>query len=726
TSAFFFFFKEEWIKGIQYLNKVILAEPKNHRAYYLRAQCRLSLEDLPNAIKDISQAISLAPSQKSYYLKRAEILTHFGITSQAVPDYQTYIRLAPEDPLPHVYLAQIYVKHKRYLKALLELKKALAKKGSSPLLYQVFCQINLKLKNYSKALNMALKGLQKYPKNLDLLMAKCQALFGLQRYEESLSGFQKIYQKSKWVGALFWIAKNLSKMGRFQESMDTLRKIPSSFETNPLFLYEKGRLLLVLKKPKMALKTVQKFFKTLHYHPSRFYELRGDIFFQLEEFAKASEDYRTALQMDTGNLSLFYKTLYTTIAGFMWQELLTVVKGGKEWITSPVRSQWALNISLFTPEEEELLDRFDLSYKLTWENQKTESRKKAIQQGILSLKSGIQELQEIGRSYLLNMGRKALPYLKESLLETTIPEQRSLLKEIINNLEKSQKKQVLFRIMKLLARIYIQKDLVAKKQLIQMGEKRFALLKKIFLNPQNPLMIRFYAIKDFLDMESSSRMSFISERLNLLDTTSFLSALALTDSHMLNSRVKKILEKGLSHSSLLIRLLCLDRLKISAVNQSLFEKLIHLDWKKVDYRIPLIASSKLLLYNLSSSALNFLRKAGQWEDPKIRIYVCKILSKTGSKKVLPEITRFLQDPSPKVRAAAVMGLRLFPEKDTLPLLQKALNDPDPIVKMHSLVILDRQGNIEKVMDRVYKILENKKESFYLKILAFYSFKRVHD
>jgi HEAT repeat protein len=110
-----------------------------------------------------------------------------------------------------------------------------------------------------------------------------------------------------------------------------------------------------------------------------------------------------------------------------------------------------------------------------------------------------------------------------------------------------------------------------------------------------------------------------------------------------------------------------------------------------------------ILESLSPNIADEMIKFADDEDPEVRLWTTKLLSKSMSKKYIKKVEALTNDLSPDVRAAACESLAKLQDKDSKELLVKHLNDENWFVRMHAVRALSSIFGQEAIPEIIHRI-----------------------
>jgi tetratricopeptide (TPR) repeat protein len=114
---------DDAVEAMNQCNEVIKNDPKNTKAYSMRARVYEKNLDYPNALNDISKNILIDPANPQYYYDRGICYQEFNQHTNAINDFSKYIALKPDDYLAYFARAKSYEEIMSYDKAIADYAK---------------------------------------------------------------------------------------------------------------------------------------------------------------------------------------------------------------------------------------------------------------------------------------------------------------------------------------------------------------------------------------------------------------------------------------------------------------------------------------------------------------------------------------------------------------------------------------------------------------------------
>lgn len=104
-----FFNLSQFKEAINQYSRVILLDPTNSYAFYMRGQSFYKLENDVNAVLDYNNAISLDSTNINYYYMRGQSLGYLGKISEAINDYNKVISIDSSFKEPYVAKGRLFL-----------------------------------------------------------------------------------------------------------------------------------------------------------------------------------------------------------------------------------------------------------------------------------------------------------------------------------------------------------------------------------------------------------------------------------------------------------------------------------------------------------------------------------------------------------------------------------------------------------------------------------------
>ena len=173
NQAIDFYFKKKFDKSKIYFEKYFAEKKENSYARSIYALTLAQLNDLNNALTQISIALELESNNVDYIIIQVEILKNLGRLNEALNFLEDYKYKFEHDPNIHYYLAELYLLNKQieeaqihFLQTLFYLDKA----GSRIVYYQKvtlwrLVQILFAKREFKKAQNFLVEYLELNPNN---------------------------------------------------------------------------------------------------------------------------------------------------------------------------------------------------------------------------------------------------------------------------------------------------------------------------------------------------------------------------------------------------------------------------------------------------------------------------------------------------------------------------------------------------------------------------------
>lgn len=732
--------KKKYFDALSLLEEVSKIDIKNIACYLLRARCYQHLGKYQEAIHDINKVIEFHqpryktllhlaqnhPPAFEWILERAQIYFSAGRLRLAKKDYLLLSKIKPKESFLYLRLGQIFYHHHRYDKALTYLLQAQAQGLKNFELYHTLAETYLKLQSLDEGLEAAQKALDLAPKNVQALFTFAMLKYAKKNsssYQEGLNILIQAYRLKPLDKIALEIARGYLHLNQPKKALNFLVLIQN--KTAKFYFYY-AKILYLRSYYKDALKAINSAIRYSSIPHGTFYELRGDIYRKLKNYKLAWEDYAAAMDMDWSLLTVFSKLLSVFLQGFLLEDGIERFWMKRDWLSAIARRAWSQEISLFVPEEEELLARYYYSEKIGEQKKRltTENFKEAIE----SLGSDNPEIQNMAKKHLVSLGYSILPQLKKEV-ENNVGQIRQLLQEVITTIESSFEEKEKRNLLRYLVRIYIRRDLLAKKLLVHYGKRRFSLLKLILRDKSLPLLLRFYAAKELYNTSDKNTIAYLKNLVNSPTAEGVLAAISISQSIGSTKEVREAILRGISSPDFTLASIALSELEVSKENLPKIQRLLE---ETKDDRIQLIAAAKLFLFNENPKALNILKKNLMSKNPVAKMYVCQILAESLNPKSIPLLLGIFRkkgnqylEKNPDVRLAAVMAMRVFRHPKIEKLLIQLLKDPDMRVRAHSIIILSRIKSLPAIQSLI-QVARNTNEILYLRVLALFSFRYIQN
>ncbi len=243
-----------------------IAEGMSAKDYIDIGRKALNKGDSELAVRALERAIKINPhSAEAYYLRgQALDASAFGDEEHAMQDMEKALELNCHEPDLYERLARIYAGRGKGEQAIETLNRGVAARPDEPRLLLTRAAIQVDMKNNQKAL-------------------------------DDYAAYLKVRPK-KWL-AHYLRANLLAQMGRNDEALAEYDASLSFDRADARPLKAKAELLFKLGRKKEAIKALTELIDHDRFDDDDALRLRGNIFFEMKDYAKAEADYTRAIKM---------------------------------------------------------------------------------------------------------------------------------------------------------------------------------------------------------------------------------------------------------------------------------------------------------------------------------------------------------------------------------------------------------------------------------------------
>lgn len=263
------------------------------RQYYQEA---LKEKDSKKQIELYTKAINQAPKFISAYHKRGDVYKEQGKIKKALADYSKIIKLSPNDPFKYYARGLAYLDMKNYAAAKNDFTSAikLNSKNSKFYYYRALCSIELgqmksALSDLKKVTDKSLK--QK------ALFLEGRANYKLYNYDIAEDIFRSLLdQNPEDDEAILYLARIRTSKDMYDEAISLLSKVINKNPSNETALLLRAA---AFKEISMYEQAIEDYAELIALHPQdTYYNRRGLIYEELEDWQNAQKDYTSALALN--------------------------------------------------------------------------------------------------------------------------------------------------------------------------------------------------------------------------------------------------------------------------------------------------------------------------------------------------------------------------------------------------------------------------------------------
>ncbi len=249
-------------KALTSLNQAVNLDPDYTDALLLEAELNLRKGDAPPVIAKMTDLIRKRPQVGRAYILLAEAQALRGNNLEALAVYNRFTQAFPRNPQP-LYLTGLL---QRRLNRAADARQALTRASElAPDFYpasEQLVELDLEERKLPDALRRVQAELQKHPKAAGPLVLKAQielAQTNVNQAEVTLR--QALQTETNNAPATMLLAQIMTRTGRAQDALATLRQAAAGNAKDPALLMEVGMLESALNNPQAARKTYEDLLK---------------------------------------------------------------------------------------------------------------------------------------------------------------------------------------------------------------------------------------------------------------------------------------------------------------------------------------------------------------------------------------------------------------------------------------------------------------------------------
>ncbi len=342
-------------EAIKALSQAISLNPLRARAYFIRGRSYNKVGETGKAINDFSTSLQINPNSPEVLDHRASIHMRGGRYDKALADYRNILRLKPDEKEVHVFdnAALAARQDGKFEEALTFYDKALsvAANDKNALIGKALCEISLL--QYGKAIELCNAIMRSDPQFLEAYVTRGWCYMSLKRDSAAMRDFDFVLARmplnaraSLNRGHLFY------KAGRLD---DAVRDYSTAIAGDPGFIEARSaRAWAVLSSnPKLALADLKAVTASEQQkHSVKFWTLRAQLEAQLGKNLDAAQSYRRTIklakQFEPSSLPLLYARLGAVFTSL--RQFDKAVEACDEALKLDPRNSLALSIRGFANE----------------------------------------------------------------------------------------------------------------------------------------------------------------------------------------------------------------------------------------------------------------------------------------------------------------------------------------------------------------------------------------
>ena len=209
------------------IRKLTPDEYSKFYAAFTEGQTASKENNLKEAVRYYTEAISVAPFYYVGYMERAKILARNNKLSLAIQDFTTAIRVSPSTPDPYIFRAVTRTKERQYGLALEDYQSAIYLIGNNPILLDKQGEIQLLLDDFLGARMSYTQAIEVKPTESRYYYQRAVANSGLNNYSGMIQDYLRAINTNSYMQRLTQIRN---------EAISQLEKKYYPKEANPLLI----------------------------------------------------------------------------------------------------------------------------------------------------------------------------------------------------------------------------------------------------------------------------------------------------------------------------------------------------------------------------------------------------------------------------------------------------------------------------------------------------------
>jgi tetratricopeptide (TPR) repeat protein len=214
----------DYENAIEILNPLINVNPKNGALYSLRGRCNKALENLPNAIDDLRNAIEKG-SIGLDNLSLSECLFYSGNFNDAVIEADNFIKNNPQKHEGYFVKGLAKAGLKDYTSAIVELEKAIGISPKNSNLYIQLTRVYIEMNELNKAVKMINRAIKLDVENAEAVQIRAKLKYELHDYTNAIFDCNRVVELGDSSAETFLIrGKSNLKIGLKKEACADFKK----------------------------------------------------------------------------------------------------------------------------------------------------------------------------------------------------------------------------------------------------------------------------------------------------------------------------------------------------------------------------------------------------------------------------------------------------------------------------------------------------------------------
>ena len=263
------------------------------KQYYQNA---IEEKDSKKKIELLTKAINQAPKYISAIQRRGDAYKEQGKMKKALADYSKVIKLAPKDPFKYYKRGLAYLDIKDYTSAKSDFDKAIYLKQDYSEFYYNRAICLIELGQMKKAL-ADLKKVRRKSLEKKVLFLQGRANYKLYNYDTAENIFNNLLQKDPDNDeAILYLARIQINREKYDEAISLLSRVINKDSKNETALMLRAA---ALKEVSLFKEAIEDYTALIALNPQAiYYNRRGLIYEELEDWQAAQKDYTSSLELD--------------------------------------------------------------------------------------------------------------------------------------------------------------------------------------------------------------------------------------------------------------------------------------------------------------------------------------------------------------------------------------------------------------------------------------------